>query len=175
MVKIVQNGNPVLREIAKPVSLSTIKSASFRKVLKDMEVALSSQEDGVALAAPQIGLSLRLFIVSGRIFEKTKGDVKRSRKSDLIFINPELIRLSKKRKVMDEGCLSVRPLYGNVKRAEKATIRAYDEKGKLHEYGASGLLAQIFQHEMDHLEGILFVDKATDVLELPKEHAKVKA
>ena len=73
---------------------------------------------------------------------------------------------------MPEGCLSVRWLYGKVSRAEKARVRAYDETGKLFEMGGSGLLAQVFQHETDHLNGVLFVDTAIDIEDLPPEKVK---
>ena len=73
---------------------------------------------------------------------------------------------------MEEGCLSVRWLYGKVKRSEKATVRAHDETGKIFTKGASGLLAQAFQHEVDHLNGILFTDKATHLESLPPENDK---
>ncbi len=85
---------------------------------------------------------------------------------DLVCINPTLIKLSKQKKKVPEGCLSVRWLYGNVLRAEKATVEAYDEHGKKFTRGGSGLLAQIFQHETDHLNGILFIDTAEDVEEM---------
>ena len=73
---------------------------------------------------------------------------------------------------MPEGCLSVRWLYGKVSRAEKARVRAYDENGKIFEVGGSGLLAQVFQHETDHLNGILFSDTAVDLREMPPEKRK---
>ena len=68
---------------------------------------------------------------------------------------------------MEEGCLSVRWLYGKVERSKKIKIRAYDEKGERFEVGVSGLLAQIYQHEIDHLHGILFIDKANTIEDLP--------
>ena len=68
---------------------------------------------------------------------------------------------------MEEGCLSVRDIYGKVKRYQKATISAYDENGKKFTMGGSGLLAQVFQHECDHLEGVLFIDKAISIEKLP--------
>jgi peptide deformylase len=86
-----------------------------------------------------------------------------------VFINPEILKASKKKSKMEEGCLSVRWLYGNVDRHEKITISAYDEKGEKKTFGAGGLLAQIFQHEIDHLEGILFIDKAENLRDLPPE------
>ena len=172
MIEIVQKDDPVLRQQAQLVSLPELKSAKFKRILKDMSAALASQEDGVALAAPQIRVPLRLFIVSSRVLLKGGKKSSKKRPPDLVFINPTLVRVSKKKKIMDEGCLSIRPLYGNVKRSEKATIRAYDAKGQQVEYGASGLLAQIFQHEIDHLEGILFTDKTTDIFELSNKNGK---
>lgn len=190
MRKILQQKEKVLRETAKEVDLSLIKTKRIQNVLKEMSQALKSQNDGVAIAAPQIGYKLRIFIVSGKIFEKdfmrekeiqnkephlSPADqlagrpllIKEREKipKDLIFINPKISKLSREKKWLPEGCLSVRWLYGNTLRSEKATITAYDENGKKFTRGASGLLAQIFQHETDHLNGILFIDHAKDVKE----------
>lgn len=125
----------------------------------------------MALAAPQIGESLRIFIVNASVVEAIKKGTEytpdKQAAKDIIFINPELTKLSKQKRPMEEGCLSVRWLYGRVLRSEKATVVAYDETGKKFQKGASGLLAQVFQHEIDHLDGILFTDKATDIRDLP--------
>lgn len=175
MIKIVQNGNPVLRKVAKEVPLSHITKPKIQKVINDMKAALHSQDDGVAIAAPQIGESYRIFVVSGRIFEddfiRGKAPTEKTKKNhkDLVFINPVFKKISKDRKLMAEGCLSVRPLYGKVRRATKATMEAYNEEGEKFEKQASGLLAHIFQHETDHLDGILFIDKARDVHESTSE------
>ena len=84
----------------------------------------------------------------------------------MIFMSQSgLTDLSREKEWMPEGCLSVRPLYGKTFRSVKATVVAYDENGKKFTRGASGLLAQIFQHETDHLKGILFIDHAKDVKE----------
>ena len=170
MTTIVQKENPVLREVAKEVPLKDIKSAKIKKVIRDMKNTLATQPDGVAIAAPQIGVSLRIFVVAGKIFEDDftrKGNElveKISEPSpDLVFINPLIIKLSKSKKWMHEGCLSVRPLWGEVNRSTNATITAYDENGTKITRGAGGLLAHIFQHETDHLDGILFIDKARDI------------
>ena len=88
----------------------------------------------------------------------------------MIFINPKILKTSKEKIMADEGCLSVRWLYGKVKRSKKTLIRAYDENGKLFTLGGSGLLSQAFQHETDHLEGILFTDKVVDLEEIPPAH-----
>ncbi|MBI3888666.1 peptide deformylase [Candidatus Nomurabacteria bacterium] len=82
-----------------------------------------------------------------------------------MFINPKISKLSRDKVWVPEGCLSVRWLYGKTYRSTKATIAAYNENGKKFTRGASGLLAQIFQHETDHLNGILFIDHAIDIKE----------
>ncbi|MCK9351834.1 MAG: peptide deformylase [Candidatus Paceibacterota bacterium] len=175
MVKIVQQKDPVLRKEVKLVPRHEITSAPIQKILADMKTALASQEDGVAIAAPQIGVSLAIFVMSGKavLYENAKKhgseNVEKVMPPDVVFINPEIIKISKKRVSVPEGCLSVRWLYGQTLRAEKARVQAYNEEGKLFEYGGSGLIAQIFQHETDHLKGILFIDHATDIQEMPPE------
>lgn len=177
MKEIVQKNNTVLRQEAKEILIRDIVTPKIKKVLKEMSLALKSQNDGVAIAAPQIGYPLSIFVVSGKIFHK---DFKRGEEEfkkipkkevlkDLVFINPKISKLSREKEWVPEGCLSVRWLYGNAFRSKKATITAYDESGKKFTRGASGLLAQIFQHETDHLKGILFIDHAKDIREeLPK-------
>lgn len=167
MAKIIQNGNPILRDIAKEVPAAEISSPKIKKILKDMSEALKNEKDGVAIAAPQIGVSLRIFIVSGKLFDIEK-DIENANHQDLVFINPKITKTSKDGEKHEEGCLSVRGKYGIIKRATKATVRAYDENGKLFEYGGSGLLAKIFQHEIDHLNGILFIDKAENIYDAEK-------
>lgn len=194
MKKILQKEEKILRKVAKEVPLLEIKTPKIKKILKEMSQALASQDDGVAIAAPQIGYSLRIFVVSGKVLgaglasrglsesdrlekERMASTPERDPEKevpaapDLIFINPKITKLSKQKEWLPEGCLSVRPIYGKTHRSKKATIVAYNEKGKKFERGASGLLAQIFQHETDHLEGILFIDHAKE-LEEEKPDAK---
>ena len=183
MVHIYQaDETPALRATAESVSHADITSAKIQKIIADMKKAMHSQDDAVAIAAPQIGHALRIFVVSGKVFadpedpEEEAGDVKKRKKKplppDLVCINPVLKKLSRKKEEMEEGCLSVRWLYGKVRRSEKATLTASDERSMVFTRGASGLLAQIFQHETDHLNGILFTDKATDIHEVPPENEK---
>jgi peptide deformylase len=180
MISIVQKENPVLRKKAKEIPLVDITSPKVQKVIRDMKEALNSQDDGVAIAAPQIGASLRIFVVSGKAFlydEKDTPDDKKKKlrvedSVDKVFINPEIIKLSKKRYIVPEGCLSCRWLYGKTIRSDKAKITAYDENGKLFTYGGSGLIGQIFQHETDHLNGILFIDHATELQDMPPSGTK---
>lgn len=177
MARIVQNGDPVLRLAAEAVPVSEITSPKIQNIVRDMQTALHGEYDGVAIAAPQIGVSLRIFVVSGKIFDEdfTRGEMKEKKKQispDLIFINPEFVKISKGKKWLAEGCLSVRWLYGEVERSLRATVRAYDETGKKFERGGSGLLAHIFQHEIDHLDGTLFIDKARNIEEQKPEGKK---
>jgi peptide deformylase len=172
--KIVQKEASVLREISKEVPVGTITSPKIQKILSEMKVALASQDDGVAIAAPQIGYALRIFVVSGKIPELIKKAViaedgktdETTKQQDSVFINPVIKKISKERKIVEEGCLSVRYLYGQVSRSKKATVEAYNEYGEKFTRGATGLLAQIFQHEIDHLNGILFIDNAKYVEEI---------
>lgn len=127
---------------------------------------MNSQEDGVAIAAPQINESLRIFLVSPKAYRKNAKEV------ETVFINPKITKLSQEKEFMVEGCLSVRWLYGEVMRSKKCTLEYYNERGEKKVKGASGLLAQIFQHETDHLNGILFDSKARRLEDLPPEKQK---
>jgi len=170
------NKNAALRKVAREIAVSEIESKRIQTIIAEMKKLLSKEEFGVALAAPQVGESLKLFVVSGRALargsrnspdEPEKKD-EAPALADQVYINPELLKLSRKKTEKHEGCLSLRGFWGLVPRAEKATIRAYDEKGARFTRGASGFLAHIFQHEMDHLEGILYTDKAAKIYEEEK-------
>ena len=171
MKDIVQREHPVLREVARSVPVEEIVSQRIKTIIEHMSAAMAEQKDGVAIAAPQIGENLRIFVVSGKLLKEAdhsfKGDG-----TDLVFINPEIVKISKEKKAVEEGCLSVRWLYGKVRRAVRTTIVAYNEKGEKIERGASGVLAQIFQHEIDHLNGVLFIDKAKEVWEMSDEEVR---
>src|SRR3989344_3379047 len=152
--KILQKNENVLRQTAKEVPIGEIISPKIKKILKEMSEALKGQDDGVAIAAPQIGYSLRIFVVSGKLFNQNfatnrekrfNGEIPmndiakvQEQNKDLDFINPKISKLSKEKDWMPEGCLSVRPLYGKTFRSKKATVTAFDENGKKFTRGASG-------------------------------------
>ncbi len=154
---IVQVGALVLRQSAKPLTKKELGSPAVQKLLKRMSAILKKEEYGVALAAPQVGHSLRLFVVAGRVFKKEDEE---TTPPDRVYINPEITKRSKKKVEMSEGCLSVRGKYGTVMRHEKVSLKALDEKGVPLTYHGTGLVGHIFQHECDHLDGILYTDKA---------------
>ncbi len=179
---VVQAGDPVLRLVAKPVAQKDITSPKVAKIIARMKNVLGKEDFGVALAAPQVGELLRIFVISGKAFipprqdgenglveaEPTRGPFRRPGEEipeDRVFINPEITRLSKKKSEMSEGCLSVRGKYGTVLRHEKVSIKALDEKGKPITYHGAGLIGHIFQHECDHLDGLLYIDKAVHLEE----------
>lgn len=122
------------------------KNPEIQKLIFDM-IATMKDAKGLGLAAPQVGISLRVFTVN------IEGKV-------CVFINPEIKDISSEKIPFEEGCLSVQKTWGSVTRPKKLTIKAMDENGKIIKIRAKGLLARIIQHEMDHLNGILFIDKA---------------
>ncbi len=160
MAKLVPENHPALHTIAEEITSEEIESGVVAKLVKDMKTALKTYSvDGfiaVAIAAPQIGVSKRVFLIE---------DQSKDRESlpSLVAINPQIVKWSKKTHVVGEGCLSVPDKYGEVRRHQNVTMRALDEHGKPYERGAGSLLAQIFQHEIDHLDGILFIDRAEHV------------
>lgn len=154
-----QDQSPVLRTVAKPVPNDFFNTPALKKLIANMSDTLNNAHDGVAIAAPQINESLRIFVVSHKVFDWLPEDEPFNPE----FINPVIIKKSKKTKVMDEGCLSVRHWFGQTKRAEKVTVEAYNLAGQKFNYHGEGLLAQIFQHEIDHLDGILFNDHAKNL------------
>ena len=165
--EIIQIGNNILRLVSEPVVKEHVGSPTFQKFVKKMQKILSGSPDGVALAAPQIGKNLRIFIISPRVFGENI-----TTNEHLIYINPIIKKRSVSKKEYDEGCLSVRNIYGHIKRSEKVTIEALDEHGRKFARGGSGLLAEIFQHEIDHLDGILFVDKAKNLREIKPDETR---
>lgn len=157
--------NP-LRAHSRAVTKDEFTSVYLRDVITSMKQALAREHDGVAIAAPQIGIGLRLFVVAPSAYEED------AKHKPLVFINPKIIKKSKKTAVMQEGCLSVRWIYGKTKRSIACTVEAYDEDGKKFTYGGNGLLAHIFQHETDHLDGVLFIDHGFDLEEYTEEEVR---
>lgn len=174
---IVQIGNPALRKVSKAVALKDIGTPEIKKLLKEMSVALGSRDDGVGLSAPQIAVNKRVFVVAGKVFSAKGGPAsgwdkipKKDLLPDEFFLNPVIVKKSKKLATAEEGCLSIPNIYGMVKRPANVTIEYMNELGEKKTRGAGGLLARIFQHEIDHLDGTLFIDKATKLKELKNDN-----
>jgi len=150
--------------VSSTIPTTKIKTPEIKNIISLLKSAIDSQSDAAAISAVQIGKPIKLFIISKKVFGTDSNNSKETKiKGDLVFINPKIIKVSKPKQLLEEGCLSVRYVYGKVLRPEKVAIEAYDENGKKFSRGFSGLLAQIVQHEVDHLNGILFTDKAINL------------
>src|SRR4051812_34861830 len=129
---IVQEGDPVLRAKSKIVPKKDIGSPALAKILKKMHAALAPERYGVAIAAPQVGESLRMFMVAGRVFKEDTEDGEEAAPTppNRVYINPEITRASRRKLEESEGCLSVRSIYGIVLRHQKVTLKYTDEHGR---------------------------------------------
>lgn len=139
--RILHYGEEPLRQESKPV---TAIDDDLRVLVKDMFETMYHAH-GVGLAAPQVGVNLRLFLID-------------TGNAPMVFINPEIVKASGK-EVADEGCLSFPGLREKVERAARVVARATNLEGKEFEVQAEGLLARAIQHELDHLDGVLFIDR----------------
>jgi len=153
MLKIVTNPNPILRQ--KASKIINPLDPGIQKLIPQMS-KLMLEKDGVGLAAPQIGESIRLITV-------------RYKDGVLTLINPQLVKKSLVKEWDEEGCLSVPNIYGEVKRCKKITVKYLDEKGQKHQMSGEGLFARVIQHETDHLDGVLFIDKAKNLRKIEEE------
>lgn len=161
MAKLVAENHIALHSIAEEITPEEFADGTLAKIVKKMQVALKAYNAegyiGVAIAAPQIGVSKRIFLVEDQ--SKDRDDALPT----LVAVNPRIVKFSKRKKLSGEGCLSVVDRYGIVERHSNVTLEALDENGQPFSRGAGGLLAQIFQHECDHLDGTLFVDRAEKI------------
>lgn len=146
ILKIIEAGAPVLKETAKPVPAITKHT---KKLLDDMAETMYAAE-GVGLAAPQVNESLQLIVL-----DDGNGLIE--------LINPEIITTSEEMEIGTEGCLSIPGYYGSVERYKKIKVKALNRRGKVVYYEPEGFLARIFQHEIDHLYGTLFIEKAENL------------
>ena len=144
-----------LRRKASEFDFAKHGKKEIREIIKNMRAEMAKAL-GIGLSANQLGMNMKLFVA------KTGG------KQYSVF-NPVITKLSKETVIMEEGCLSVPEMYGEVERPEKVTLEGLDANGKKIKIKAWGLLARIFQHETDHLKGVLFTDTATDLYKLKNE------
>lgn len=160
ILPITKLGEDILRQKAEPVPEVTDE---IRKLCEDMFETMDAA-DGVGLAAPQVGLPLRMFVLMA------DDDVRR------VFINPQIIKTSSEVGEYDEGCLSLPKIYETIVRPVAVTVQALNENGKPFTLDADGLLARIIQHEYDHLDGIIFIDRGDpDFAKKTEEQMKKRA
>lgn len=162
-VVTIHDNNPILRQRAREVE--HFSDPELQKLIDTM-IPTMYEKDGIGLAAPQVNQGIRLIVTTPdpHNFEYFK----ESQHEALVLINPTITRHSFFKEFGDEGCLSVPNLFGSVKRWKSVHISYYDRNGTKKTLKASGLQARVFQHEIDHIDGILFIDKAERVCKIPQ-------
>lgn len=149
ILKIITQPSPILRKKSVEINPKIAKTREFKTLISAMAKTMI-KTDGVGLAAPQIGKNIRLVVIN-------------SKNGVLCLINPKLTKKSWARELGQEGCLSIPGIFGVVKRHKKVSLTYYDQDGKKIKLTAEGMMARVIQHEVDHLDGILFIDKASAV------------
>ena len=152
ILEILTNPSAILIQKSVEVEADRIAREDFQELCLDMAKTMKDK-DGIGLAAPQIGENIRLIVIN------TKNGI-------ICLINPQLKRKSFGKEWGEEGCLSLPGIYGKVKRHKKIVCVYLNQRGKKQKIQAEGLLARVIQHEIDHLDGILFIDKAKNIQEV---------
>src|SRR3989339_651210 len=154
MLSIVTLPNKILRTRSKELDPDILLSKEIQELTKEM-IPIMYTSDGIGLAAPQVGKNIRLCII-GKEATPEKVD-------DLVLVNPIWTKLSRKKLIDVEGCLSVPKTFGRVSRYKDIVVNALDKSGKEIKFEAHDFFARVIQHEVDHLDGILFIDKAKGI------------
>lgn len=141
---------PILRKKSRKLKAEELQEKKIKQFISDMEKTML-EKDGVGLAAPQVGHNLRVVVI-------------KTEEGNLVLINPKILRKSWRKDLMEEGCLSLPEIFGLVKRPTRIKLVALDKNGKRIKFKAVGYFARVIQHEVDHLEGVLFIDKAQEIV-----------
>jgi len=163
-LEIIQTGNPVLRQPARPLSVAEIRSREIQKLIESMRVVMH-EAPGVGLAAPQLGLALQLAVIEDRedyhkdVSEAVLKERERRPVPFHAVINPELVEIGDEKVEFFEGCLSLAGFTALVRRSRSVRVTCLDERGDRKVIEASGWYARILQHEVDHLNGTLYIDR----------------
>jgi len=151
-------GNSLLRSIPRKLTFEEIVSDTVQELIENMYFTLEHRKYGVGIAAPQLGKGFAISTIDTKP-TPTRPDLVRQK---LTIINPDIIRVYGRKADEWEGCISGTELYAKVPRYKKVRLRWHDEKSQLHEQNFNGFLAHVIQHEVDHLNGVLFVDRVED-------------
>lgn len=146
MLKIITYPNPILRQKARELTREEILRPEFKKLVNNM-AEIMIKKDGVGLAAPQINQSVRLIVINN------ENDI-------ATFINPKILKKSWRKNMAEEGCLSIPNVFLPIKRHNAITVEFLNLDGEKQTLKTKDLLARVLQHEIDHLDGVLFIDKA---------------
>jgi len=157
------DGDPLLRRKAKPIAAVT---SELRLFAEQMLVSMLAS-NGVGLAAPQVGRSIRMITLNTAMSDRAEsgtlspGEILLVPRMPLVLVNPELIAFAREMEIGNEGCLSIPKIYADVARPQRVVLKAATLDGQMFEVECAGLLGRCVQHEVDHLDGILFVDRLT--------------
>jgi peptide deformylase len=154
ILKVARLGHPILRQVAEPIEPRTIIGPEIQRLIGDM-LETMAEYNGVGLAAPQVHVSKRLLLAGGVTDEEGNPRIQ-------ILINPEVRPTTEQKLGMFEGCLSVPGMRGYVERPAGIDVKAYNEKGQRVAFHLDGFPAVVMQHEVDHLDGVLYVDRLAD-------------
>jgi peptide deformylase len=155
---ICRMGNPILRKRAQKIDKNSIKTDGFRQLLEDLKDSMDHY-GGIGIAAPQVGIDLQLALIELEGINRYGEEINFPL---TYFINPEITYLTDELQGFWEGCLSVPGLRGYVERPKKVRVNFLNQLGEEKEIVAEGFLATVLQHELDHLEGVLYVDRIKD-------------
>ena len=175
ILKVSRMGHPVLRKKMKPMPQAEIATPSMQRLIDDMAQTMMEYH-GVGLAAPQVHEDLRLFVAMV-VSDTDEEDEQAAAPKILAVINPEITPISRAVEEDWEGCLSIPDIRGLVPRARDIRLRGFDREGQKLELQASGFMARVIQHETDHLDGVLFLDrmKSFQSLSFIEEYARYHA
>lgn len=158
-LKLTEWGNPILRREAKKIPLKSLNTASFKKLTEQMVFTLRKVK-GVGLAAPQINKSIQFAVIEIKKSDKRSGG---TGLGSIIVVNPKITFYSKEKVDDWEGCLSFPNVRGLVPRAKAIKVRYYDKTGRIQIRELQGFQARVFQHEIDHLNGVVYIDRMKDM------------
>lgn len=150
------SSNPILRAESEKISML---NQNLIALIEQMKETVKTQK-GLGLAAPQVGKNIRLFVlnITPKQMKEFDGTVS-EKETPAVFMNPEIIEVSEEQVIIEEGCLSLPDIFGNVKRPQRISMHYQDENFQPQTSKFDGLVARVIQHETDHLNGILFIDK----------------
>lgn len=155
ILKVARMGHPVLREKCQPIDPKAITGPEVQRLIRDLFETMA-EYNGVGLAAPQVHYPVRMAITGGETDEDGRPQFR-------VLINPEIEVLDESRLGMFEGCLSVPGMRGWVERPQEIRVTAWNERGEKNEFTLEGYPAVVIQHECDHLDGVLYVDRIEDM------------
>lgn len=165
---VINQNNTSLHERCSDVAPEELETKDMKELIRDM-IHTMYKDDGVGIAAPQVGKNIRLAIIAKAALIKTDGDVSFSIKKDLVIVNPTYTPLNADTAEEEEGCLSVPGVWGSTPRHTKILTQFSTLDGEQHKCVITDFLARVFQHETDHLDGVLFIDRARETHEMQQK------